>query len=176
LRFERSTIDGVELVQADPIKDHRGFFARTFCEAEFSEFGLNPRFVQCNLSYNAVKGTLRGLHFQKAPKEETKLIRCIAGAIYDVVLDIRPQSKSFGKWEAFELTKENLLSLYIPAGIAHGFQTLQDETEVFYQMSEYYSPVHAAGIRWDDEAFTIAWPISSPVVSAKDQSYPGFAG
>ncbi|QJB28856.1 dTDP-4-dehydrorhamnose 3,5-epimerase [Limnospira fusiformis] len=143
----------------------------SWCQKEFSERGLNSNLVQCNISFNRHKGTLRGMHYQAKPHEEAKLVRCTMGAIYDVIIDIRPDSPTFKQWVAVELTAENRRMLYIPEGMAHGFQTLTDNTEVFYQMSEFYHPESARGIRWDEPIFGITWVFHSPVISLRDRSY-----
>ncbi len=149
------------------------FFARTFCQKEFEAHRLNPRLVQCNISFNKKKGTLRGMHYQAAPYEEAKLVRCTMGAIYDVIIDLRPQSPTYKQWIAEELSTENRKMLYIPGGFAHGFQTLEDNTEVFYQMSGYYAPEHATGVRWDDPTFGIKLPPERErLILLKDQDHP----
>lgn len=164
-------IKGAFIIDIEPIKDERGFFARTWCAKEFMEHGLNPNLVQCNISYNIRRGTLRGMHYQIAPYEEAKLVSCTSGGIYDVILDLREDSLTFKQWQAFELSASNYRMLYIPEGVAHGFQTLQDETTVFYQMSEFYHPECARGVRWDDLAFAINWPIVEKIISEKDENY-----
>jgi dTDP-4-dehydrorhamnose 3,5-epimerase len=156
------------------LEEGRGFFARSFCVEEFQNQGLNPRIMQCNISFNQQKGTIRGMHYQAPPHEEAKLVRCTRGGIFDVVLDLRPGSKTFKKWVGMELSEANRRTLYIPEGLAHGFQTLEDGVEVFYQMSEYFHPESARGVRWDDPAFGIQWPLSDPNLSPKDRSYPFF--
>ncbi|NIQ02611.1 MAG: dTDP-4-dehydrorhamnose 3,5-epimerase [Nitrospinaceae bacterium] len=172
--FHSTTLQGVYLIEPERIDDHRGFFARTWCAEEFEAHGLSTQTAQCSISYNKNRGTLRGMHFQIDPKAEIKVVRCTAGAIYDVLLDLRMESPSHLKWEAFELSSENRKLLYVPEGIAHGFQTLEDHTEVFYQISEFYSPEHSRGVLWNDEAFGIEWPIADPIVSDKDRSYPSY--
>ena len=162
------------MIELEPIEDERGFFARTFCQDEFKRHGLNLNIVQCNLSYNRRKSTLRGMHYQAAPYGEAKLVGCIRGAIHDVVIDARPNSKSFKQWISVELTDENRRWVYIPEGLAHGFLTLRDHTEVFYQMSEFYRPEFSCGIRWNDPAFNIDWPSEVLVVSDRDRNYPDF--
>ncbi len=162
------------LIRPEIKGDARGAFARTFCEAEFAAHGLASSFVQCNTSFNRRRGTLRGMHFQREPRPETKLVRCTSGAIFDVALDLRPDSPTYCQWEAFELTAENREALYIPAGCAHGFQTLTDAAEVFYQMGAAYDASLATGVRWDDPHFAIAWPIPDPILSDRDRSYPDF--
>ena len=169
--FLPGKIAGACLIEPQKIEDARGFFARVFCREEFGAHGLNSPMVQCNLSFNLLKGTLRGMHYQTGPREETKLIRCTRGAIYDVVLDLRPQSPTFLLWEAASLTAENCRMMYVPGGIAHGFQTLADDTEVFYQMSEFYAENCARGVRWDDPAFAIEWPVKPPILSERDRSH-----
>ncbi|MBP1157795.1 MULTISPECIES: dTDP-4-dehydrorhamnose 3,5-epimerase [unclassified Paenibacillus] len=172
--FTETELAGAYIIGLQPLEDERGFFARTWCRKEFESSGLNPNLVQCNLSYNNKKGTLRGMHFQAAPYEEAKLVRCIRGAICDVIIDLRPDSKTFKRWIKVELTQDNHKMLYIPEGFAHGFQTLVDHTEVFYQMSEYYRPESAQGVRWDDPAFGIEWPMDRKIISPKDQMYDLF--
>ncbi|HEY6023444.1 MAG TPA: dTDP-4-dehydrorhamnose 3,5-epimerase [Pseudolabrys sp.] len=167
-----TSLRGVCRIELEPQRDERGFFARTFCANEFAAAGLNPAVVQGNVTVSPRRGTLRGLHFQRPPHAEAKLIRCVQGAIYDVVVDIRRDSATFGRWEAFELTAENFLSLYVPEGFAHGFQTLAANTQVLYNMSEFYYAECAAGIRWNDPALAITWPIRDPVISAKDAAWP----
>jgi dTDP-4-dehydrorhamnose 3,5-epimerase len=154
--------------------DDRGFFARAWCEKEFEDNGLNPRLVQCNISFNAKKGTLRGMHFQASPFPEAKLIRCTQGSIYDVVLDLRPESPTFRQWAAIVLTAGKRNMAYVPENCGHGFLTLENETEVFYQMSEFYHPELSRGVRWNDPAFQISWPDSVEVISDRDRDYPDF--
>jgi dTDP-4-dehydrorhamnose 3,5-epimerase len=154
------------------LEDARGFFARTFCENEFAEHGLNTNWPQCNVSFTRQRGMVRGMHFQAEPKPEIKLVRCTAGAIFDVAVDIRRESPTFGKWEGFELTAKNRRGLYIPAGLAHGFQCLTDNCEVFYQMSEVYFAELARGLRWNDPIVNISWPIPAAIVSERDNGLP----
>ena len=165
-------LSGAFLIELQLISDERGFFARTWCTEEFERLGLNPKLVQCSISWNARRGTLRGLHYQTEPYAEAKLIRCCSGAIYDVIVDLRPASPTYGKWIAAELTSENRQMLYVPEGFAHGFQTLIDDTEISYQISASYQPDHARGVRWNDPAFGIEWPISHPILSARDRAFP----
>ncbi len=172
--FEETKLKGAFVIELEKMKDERGFFARTWCQREFAAHKLNSQLVQCNVSFNAKKGTLRGMHYQTAPHEEAKLVRCTMGAIYDVVIDLRPDSSTFKQWLAVELTADNRRMLYIPEGFAHGFQTIEDNSEVFYQMSEFYAPECAGGVRWDDPAFSIQWPVDQQIISAKDQQYPDF--
>ena len=149
-------------------------FARTFCGREFAAHGLCAEFVQCDLSYNRRRGTLRGMHFQLPPYGEAKLVRCVAGGIHDVIVDLRPNSPTFRKWLAVDMTSINRRALYVPADFAHGFQTLTDGAEVFYQMSEFYRGGKAGGVRWDDPAFGITWPIANPFLSERDAAFPDF--
>jgi dTDP-4-dehydrorhamnose 3,5-epimerase len=150
--FTETRLKGAFIIEPEKLDDERGFFARTYCQKEFKDHGLNPVVAQCNISFNRVKGTLRGLHYQIAPYEEAKLVYCTKGAIYDVIIDLRASSLTFKKWFGVDLTAENRRMLYIPEGFAHGFQTLEDDTEVFYQMSEFYNPEYARGIRWNAPA------------------------
>lgn len=174
LKFLPLPLSGAFVVEPEPIADERGFFARTFCAHEFAAHGLNPQLVQCSLSFNKRQGTLRGMHYQTKPREETKLVRCTRGAIYDVILDLRPDSSTFKLWTGVELSEVNRKALYIPAGVAHGFLTLQDETEVFYQISEFFHSECMAGVRWDDPAFSIHWPEKVVVLSDRDRGYEIF--
>lgn len=168
-------IAGVYVVELEPRPDERGFFARSWCQREFEQHGLDARLVQCNISHNLHRATLRGLHYQATPHPETKLVRCTQGAIYDVALDLRPEQPTFRKWVALELSARNRRALYIPAGCAHGFQSLTDESEVLYHMSEYYHPDLARGVRWNDPAFAITWPLPQPLLSPRDAGYPDFS-
>jgi dTDP-4-dehydrorhamnose 3,5-epimerase len=172
--FRETDLMGAFVIEPEILSDERGFFARTWCSKEFAKHGLNPTVSQCNISFNKKKGTLRGMHYQGAPQEEAKLVRCTAGAIYDVIIDLRPASATFKMWTSVELNAGNRKMLYIPEGLAHGFLTLADDTEVFYQMSEYYSAEHAKGVRWDDPAFNIEWPLDIAVMAEKDRSFPDF--
>jgi dTDP-4-dehydrorhamnose 3,5-epimerase len=172
--FTATTLNGAFLIEPERRQDERGFFARTWCEREFAAAGLQTEWVQCNISFNRQRGTLRGMHYQAAPYEEAKLVRCTMGAIYDVIIDLRADSPTFRQWLAVELTADNRHMLFIPQGFAHGFQTLTDETEVFYQMSQFYAPEYARGVRWDDSAFKIAWPADKRIISERDQSFPDF--
>jgi dTDP-4-dehydrorhamnose 3,5-epimerase len=172
--FLETELPGVFEIRLDPHFDNRGFFARSWCRQEFEAHGLNPALVQCNISFNVRKGTLRGMHFQAQPHAETKLVRCTKGAIYDVVLDLRPSSPAYRKWIAVVLSTANRHMVYIPAGCAHGFLTLEDDTEVFYQMSEFYDADSARGVRWNDPAFRILWPEKVEVISERDAALPDF--
>jgi dTDP-4-dehydrorhamnose 3,5-epimerase len=172
--FTETALKGTFIIEPERCEDERGFFARTWCIREFEGHGLNPRVVQCNVSYNKKKGTLRGMHFQAAPHEEAKLVRCTMGAIYDVIIDLRPTSPTYAKHVAVVLSAQNRRMLFIPEGFAHGFQTLEDHAEVFYQMSEMYVPECARGVRWDDPAFGIQWPDDDRIISERDQRYSDF--
>ncbi len=174
MKFMETKLKGAYIIEPERLEDERGFFARTFCQKEFEANGLNTRLVQCSISYNKRKGTLRGMHYQVAPMAEAKLVRCTRRAIYDVIIDLRQESSTYCKWAAMELTADNRLMVYIPEGFAHGFQTLEDDTEVFYQMSELYAPEYARGVRWDDPAFGIEWPLFKKIVSNKDCKYLDF--
>jgi len=174
MKFIETELEGAFIVEPEPLKDERGFFARTWCKREFEEHGLNPKLVQCNISFNRKKGTLRGMHYQDFPFEEAKFVRCTMGSMYDVIIDLRPNSKTFMRWMSVELTAENRKMIYIPEGFAHGFLTLEKDTEVFYQMSEFYSPQHARGIRWNDPKFDIKWPGDVRTISEKDEKFQDF--
>jgi len=174
MRFGAAGLPGVYLLDLERHEDERGFFARTFCEREFEAQGLASRYPQCNLSFNRRRGTLRGLHYQAAPHREAKVVRCSRGAVHDVVVDLRKGSPSRGRWMGIDLDAESRQAIYVPAGFAHGFLTLQDETEVLYHMGEFYVPEAARGVRWDDPAFGIRWPFAPMVVSARDRGYPDF--
>jgi dTDP-4-dehydrorhamnose 3,5-epimerase len=173
--FTETKLQGVFIIDIDRIEDERGFFARTWCQREFEAHGLCTLLAQCNISFNKHKGTLRGMHYQAAPYEEAKLVRCTMGALYDVIIDLRPQSPTFRQWLAVELTAGNRRMLFIPKGFAHGFQTLTDDTEVFYQMSQFYAPEYARGLRWDDPAFRVSWPAEKRIISERDRSFPDFS-
>jgi dTDP-4-dehydrorhamnose 3,5-epimerase len=174
MRFEPTDVDGVWLITLERITDERGHFARVFCAREFGDRGLNPACVQCSVSYNAKRGTLRGMHYQAPPHAEAKLVRVTRGAIYDVAIDLRRSSATFKKWCGVELTGANGRALYIPEQCAHGFITLTDETEVFYQMSEFYYPGEARGVRWDDPALGVRWPSEPALISQRDAGYANF--
>lgn len=172
--FTETELKGAYFVEIEKLKDHRGFFARAWCQNEFKSNGLVSRLLQANVSYNTRKGTLRGMHYQQSPYEETKLVRCTRGAIYDVIIDLRPASPTYMQWIGVELTGENYKMLYVPENFAHGFQTLKDDTEITYQVSQFYTPGSERGIRWDDPAFGITWPIEVQVISDKDKSWPDY--
>jgi len=172
MRFEATKLLGAYVVEPEPHEDSRGFFARTFCVREFSEHGLATGFVQCSVSFNHLRGTLRGLHYQLPPSCEAKLVRCTAGAIYDVIVDLRPSSSTYLEHIGVELSGRNRRALYVPPMFAHGFQTLEPGTEVFYQISEYYSPGAATGVRYDEPKVGIEWPLPIEALSEKDASWP----
>jgi dTDP-4-dehydrorhamnose 3,5-epimerase len=172
--FAKIGVPGAFVIDLERREDERGFFARSWCRAEFDEQGLNPRLVQCSVSFNKKRGTLRGMHYQAQPYEEAKLVRCTRGAVYDVIVDLRADSPAYLRWEAVELTEDNHRMLYVPEGCAHGFQSLEDGTEIFYQMSETYRPEYARGVRWNDPSFGIRWPEEERIISARDNGYPDF--
>lgn len=169
--FTETKLKGAFIIEIEPREDDRGFFARSWCMDEFEAHGLNSRLVQCNISFNKTRGTLRGMHYQSAPFAEAKLVRCTMGAIQDVIIDLRPASPTFKQWVSVELTAENRCALYIPEDFAHGFLTLEDNTEVFYQMSEFYHPEYARGVKWNDPAFGVIWTNINPIVSERDSSF-----
>lgn len=172
MKFYETPLKGAYIIELDMIHDERGFFARTWCNKEIEEHSLIPCVAQCSISYNEKKGTLRGMHFQAAPYEEVKIVRCTKGAIYDVIIDLRPKSCSFMRWYAVELRSDNYKEIYIPKGFAHGFQTLEDNTEVYYQISEFYHPECSRGLRWDDENINIVWPEEeNRIISKKDKEW-----
>ena len=172
--FRQTELRGAYVIDVERLPDDRGFFGRTWCRKEFQANGLNPALVQCSISVNAKKGTLRGMHYQIAPFEEAKLVRCTMGAIYDVIVDLRPSSPTFKRHLGVTLSADNRSMLYIPEGFLHGFLTLEDNTEVFYQMSEFHAPDHARGFRWNDPAFGIKLPSDVKVISDRDRNYPDF--
>jgi dTDP-4-dehydrorhamnose 3,5-epimerase len=174
MTFHETKLPGVCEIRIEPKPDERGFFARCWCREEFKSHGLTARVVQCSISHNARKGTLRGVHYQTPPHAETKVVRCTRGSIFDVVVDVRPDSPMFKEYIAVILSAEEHNMLYVPEGCAHGFLTLEDNTEVFYQMSAFHSPESARGMRWDDPAFRITWPSTPEVISERDRTYPNF--
>jgi len=174
LIFTETKLPGAFVIEPEKHSDQRGFLARTFCRQEFDAHGLNLHVAQCSISFNKCKGTLRGMHYQAAPFAEAKLVRCISGSIFDVIIDLRPSSRMFKQHFAVELSSKNRKMLYIPEEFAHGFQTLEDETEVFYQMSRAYSADHARGVRWNDPAFSIEWPAHDRTIIERDKNYPDF--
>lgn len=169
--FRETKFKGVFTIEIEPHQDERGFFARTFCQEEFKKQGLNFSIVQSSISYNRKKGTLRGMHYQTAPHQEAKLITCIKGGMYDVIVDLRTDYPTYLQWLAVELNSENYKSLYVPEGFAHGFQTLQDDTVVYYQMSEFYHPECARGVAWDDPSLKIKWPEEPIIISPRDCAF-----
>ncbi len=174
MKFTETKIKGAFVIEPERLEDERGFFARVWDRQEFKAHGLSADLAQCSISFNSKKGTLRGMHFQAMPHAENKLVRCTLGALFDVILDLRPESPAFKEWFSVELTADNRKMLYIPEGVAHGFQALSDNTEVFYQISESHHPEQARGVKWDDPAFKIKWPLPVSVISAKDSTYPGW--
>jgi dTDP-4-dehydrorhamnose 3,5-epimerase len=174
MKFLETKIPGVFEISIEPKTDERGFFARSWCAQEFERHGLNPRLAQCSISFNTHKGTLRGVHYQVAPYQEAKLVRCTRGAIFDVAIDLRPQSPTFKAWVSAVLTAELRNMLFVPEGCAHGFLTLENDTEVLYQMSEVFDPDSARGVRWNDPAFQIAWPARVEQISERDRTCPDF--
>ncbi|HNC82380.1 MAG: dTDP-4-dehydrorhamnose 3,5-epimerase [Nitrospira sp.] len=175
MTFRETVLKGAFTIDLDRVEDERGFFARSWCVKEFEANGLDTRLVQCNVSFNKVRGTLRGMHYQVAPAAEVKVVRCTRGAVHDVIADLRPDSPTYKQAFSVLLSAENRRMLYIPKGFAHGFLTLTDDAEVFYQMSEYYAPECARGFRWDDATFAISWPDQVRIISSKDRNYPDFA-
>ena len=173
--FVQTKLLNAWLINPTPARDDRGFFARTFCVREFEDYGLQTSFVQHSTSYSAKRGTLRGMHFQRTPHSEAKLVRCLKGVIWDVIIDLRPSSSTYCHWQGFELTSENRCQLYVPKGFAHGLQTLCDDTEVGYLISEFYAPTAADGVRFDDSAFAINWPLPVTAISEKDAAWPDFS-
>ena len=174
MRFSQTELCGAWLIEPVPARDERGFFARTFCVQEFEDHGLTTRFVQHSASQSATMGTLRGMHFQRAPHSEVKVVTCLSGAVWDVIVDLRPKSPTYRRWQGFELTAANRRQLYIPKGFAHGFQTLCDDVEVGYLISTFYAPAAASGVRHDDPAFAIDWPLPVSSISEKDRTWPDF--
>lgn len=172
MKFIKTSLADAVLIEQQRHGDSRGYFTRTYCAAEFAAAGLASAFVQANHSANVAAGTLRGMHFQHAPHGEVKVVRCVQGALLDVIIDLRPESPTYRKWEGFELTAENGRSLYVPTGFAHGFQTLVDDTHATYQVSYPYTPGAEGGVRWDDPVFGIVWPLPVSVISDKDAAWP----
>jgi len=175
MRFTEISLSGAFVIDPEPVVDERGSFARTWCRDEFAARGLDPAVAQCSVSYNTRRGTLRGMHYQAAPYAEVKLVRCTRGAIFDVIIDLRPESSTYMQWFSIELKERDRRMLYVPAGFAHGFLTLQDESEVFYQISQKYMRDFARGVRWNDPRFGIRWPEEVRVISERDQNYPDFS-
>lgn len=175
MKFSQTPLAGAFQIDLDKRMDERGFFARSYCEKEYQQHGLEQHFVQMNHSLSVHKGTLRGLHYQLAPMEEVKVVRCVQGRIWDCILDLRPTSATFGKWVGLELTDRNYTMLYIPRGCAHGFISLEDHSEILYQVSQFYSPQHERCVRWNDPAFSIAWPMQPTVLSERDSKQSDFS-
>ena len=173
--FRQTKLKDAFIIELECLEDERGFFARSWDDKIFGKKNLASKIVQANISFNKKKGTIRGLHYQLPPYEEAKLVRCTRGKIFDVIIDLRPKSSTFKKWVSFELSSEKHRSLYVPEGFAHGFQTMEDNSEIFYQVSQYYMPEYERGIRWDDPTFQICWPNKQIVISKKDSSYPPFS-
>lgn len=174
MRYSETPLSGVYVLDLEPVEDHRGFFARTYCEDEFRDRGLETHFAQASIAFSSRRGTLRGMHYQRDPHAEVKLLRCTRGAVYDVVIDLRPDSRTLRRWFAAELSAANRRMLYAPHGFAHGYLTLEDETEISYQMSAPYHADAAAGVRWNDPAFGVQWPFDPIVMAERDRSYPDF--
>jgi dTDP-4-dehydrorhamnose 3,5-epimerase len=174
VNFIETRLKGAYTIEIKRIVDERGFFARGWCQNEFREHGLNPKLAQLNIAHNHKSGTLRGMHFQNAPKAEAKLVRCTRGAIFDVIIDLRRDSPTHGQWIGAELTAENHQMLYVPEGFAHGYQTLVDDTEIYYLTSEFYAPGCASGVKFDDPAFGIQWPLAVELVSNQDRNWPSY--
>ena len=174
MRFIETDLRGAWLIETLPVRDSRGFFARTFCARQFADHGLTARFVQNSTSQSVTRGTLRGMHFQRPPHAEAKVVSCLKGAIWDVIIDLRADSPTYRRWQGFELTAANRHQLYLPEGFAHGFQTLCDDAEVGYLISQFYEPLAAGGVRFDDPAFSIEWPLPVSVISDKDRAWPDF--
>jgi dTDP-4-dehydrorhamnose 3,5-epimerase len=173
--FRETKLKGAFVIDPERFEDMRGFLARSFSAKEFESHGLNPRIAECNISFSKKRYTIRGMHFQKPPHAQAKLVRCSQGAIYDVIIDLRPESPTFKQWIGEELTAQNRRMLYVPEGFAHGFETLEDNTEVFYQISQFYTPQSEGGVRWNDPAFGISWPASDGVIiNDRDRTYPDF--
>ena len=172
--FTETVLSGAVVIDPEPQEDARGLFARTWCRRELAARGLETGMAQCSTSFNKRKGTLRGLHYQAPPAAETKIVRCTRGSLYDVIVDLRPSSPSFLGHVGIVLTADNRRMVYVPSGCAHGFQTLEDDTEIFYQISEFWAPEHARGVRWDDPRFAIAWPDDQRTIIERDRTYPDF--
>lgn len=173
--FRETKLKGAFVIEPEKFEDERGFFARSFSDKEFEAHGINPRMVECNISFNKKKHTIRGMHFQSAPYAQAKLVRCTQGAIFDAMIDLRPDSPTYKQWIAEELTAKNRLMLYVPEGFAHGFQTLENDTEVFYQVSAHYEPASCGGVRWNDSTFDIGWPeVERVILNERDRAYPEY--
>jgi len=175
VQFIPAQLAGAYLIELEAYHDERGYFMRTWCRRELSEQGLNADLVQCSLSHNRRRGTVRGMHYQRPPHGETKIVRCSRGAIFDIIIDLRPDSPTHQRWQGFELTAENHRMLYIPPGMAHGFITLVDDSDVAYMMSDWHEPSSAAGVRWNDPQFDVRWPIPVAVIADRDKNYPDYS-
>ena len=175
MKLIETKLKGAFVIEPDLIKDERGFFSRLWCQKEFAHYGLNPNLAQISNAYNQKKSTIRGMHFQKSPCEEAKLVRCTSGSIYDVIIDLRPASKTYKQWFSIEISAKSYTMIYVPEGFAHGYQTLEDNTEVIYHMSQFFSLEYYSGVRWNDPAFNIKWPsVENIIISDKDKNYPDF--
>lgn len=174
MKFNETILKGAYVIELEPRIDHRGFFSRTFCANEFKKYGLEENMVQSNLSYSKEKHTLRGMHYQVNGHEEVKLVRCTKGRLLDTIVDLRPASPTYCQYFSVELTSDNFKMLYVPKGFAHGFLTLEENTEIFYQVSSFYSQENERGVRWNDPAFKIAWPVKNPILSEKDKIHPDY--
>lgn len=174
--FTETKLKGSYIVEIEKNEDERGFFARTWDENEFQKNSMNSKFIQCSISYNKKRGTLRGMHFQKKPYEESKLVSCKKGSIFDVIIDLRPNSETFTEWFGVELNSRDYKSVFVPEGFAHGFQSIEDESEVFYQITNLHMPSHSSGVRWNDSKFGIKWPIDNPIISKRDLEWDDFTG
>ncbi len=174
--FQETPLKGAFVIKLKRLEDERGFFARSYCQNEFEEYGLFPKVVQANVSYNKQKGTLRGMHYQTSPYEEAKIVRCTRGAIYDVIIDLRKDSPTYKQWFGIELSADNRETLFVPESFAHGFQTLLDHTEITYMVSQFYTPGSERGIRWNDPAIGIQWPLEVRVISPKDANWDDYRG
>lgn len=172
--FTETELKGAFILDVKKLEDERGFFGRSYCQKEFDDHGMTSRVVQANVSYNKSKGTLRGMHYQMSPYEETKLVRCVRGAIYDVIIDLRKDSPTYTKWIGVELKEDSYRMLFVPEGFAHGFITLEDNTEVIYQVSQFYTPGAENGLRWNDPSFNIKWPIEPVIISEKDKQHSDY--
>ena len=172
--FSETKLKGAYVIELEKKEDERGFFARSWDKEEFEKHGLKSKILQCNVSFNKMKGTLRGMHYQRSPNKEAKLVRCTSGKIFDVIIDLRKNSETFKEWFSVELSQDNSKMIYVPESFAHGFQTLEDNSEVFYQISEEYMPKFSSGIKWNDKTFNIKWPLEPTFMSSKDKGYPNF--
>ena len=174
MKFIETALTGAFVLELEAVEDERGYFARTFCRDQFAAHGLKNEITQCSISYNIRRGTVRGMHYQVEPHAEVKLVQCVRGKIFDVIIDLRPESETYRRWVGEELSGDNRRLLYVPEGFAHGFQTLEDDTAVYYQISEAYAPQSARGVRWNDPAFGIKWPLIDPIISEKDRLLPDY--